>query len=57
MGMIGDILIMENQLTIPDHTKGGIMPIKEGYDACLGYIDGVKSACCGHGVGKPFLMK
>lgn len=57
MGMIGDILIMENQLTIPDHTKGGRMPIKEGYDACLGYIDGVKSACCGHGVGKPFLMK
>ena len=29
---------------------------KEGYDACLWYIDGVKSACCGHGVEKPFII-
>jgi len=28
----------------------GRMPTPEGYDACLGYIEGVKSACCGHGV-------
>ena len=33
----------------------GKLPTKEGYDACLGYIDGVKSACCGHGVEKPFM--
>lgn len=26
------------------------MPTKEGYDACLGFIPGVKSACCGHGI-------
>lgn len=26
------------------------MPTKEGYDACLGKLDGVKNACCGHGV-------
>lgn len=26
------------------------IPTKEGYDACLGYICGAKSACCGHGV-------
>lgn len=26
------------------------LPTKEGYDACLGHIPGVKSACCGHGV-------
>ena len=25
-------------------------PTIEGYDRCLGYIAGVKSACCGHGV-------
>ena len=30
--------------------KCGILPTHEGYDACLGYIKGVKSACCGHGV-------
>ena len=34
----------------------GRMPTKEGYDACLWYIDGVKSACCGHGVEKPFII-
>jgi hypothetical protein len=28
----------------------GRKPTKEGYDACLGYIEGVESACCGHGV-------
>ena len=22
---------------------------EEGYDACLGYLPGVKNACCGHG--------
>lgn len=29
--------------------KCGCFPTKEGYDACLGYIEGVNSACCGHG--------
>lgn len=28
----------------------GKTPTKEGYDACLGYIDGATSACCGHGI-------
>ena len=28
----------------------GEMPTTEGYDACLGYVEGVVSACCGHGV-------
>ena len=27
-----------------------MMPTQEGYDACLGYIPKVESACCGHGV-------
>ena len=30
--------------------KCNCYPTKEGYDACLGRIDGVSSACCGHGV-------
>lgn len=25
-------------------------PTPEGYDACLGFIPGAISACCGHGV-------
>jgi len=34
----------------------GKMPTPEGYDACLGYILGAKSACCGHGVEKGFII-
>lgn len=26
----------------------GQMPTPEGYDACLGFVPGVQSACCGH---------
>lgn len=33
----------------------GCMPTKEGYDACLGYINGASSACCGHGVEKGYI--
>jgi len=29
-------------------------PTPEGHDACLGYIKGVESACCGHGVSEAF---
>lgn len=32
----------------------GQMPTKEGYDACLGHINNVTSACCGHGVERPY---
>ena len=32
-------------------------PTPEGYDACLGYIKGVESACCGHGVLQAFYLK
>lgn len=35
----------------------GKPPTDEGYDACLGKIEGVKSACCGHGKTKPILMR
>jgi len=37
--------------------KCGKMPTKEGYDACLGYIKNTKSACCGHGVEKGYILK
>lgn len=32
----------------------GRMPTKKGYDACLGHVEGVSSACCGHGVEEPY---
>lgn len=28
----------------------GKPPTKEGYDTCLGLVDGTSSACCGHGI-------
>lgn len=34
----------------------GRPPTPEGYDACLGYIPGVLSACCGHGVEEPYMV-
>lgn len=34
----------------------GRKPTKEGYDACLGYIPGVTSACCGHGISEKILI-
>jgi hypothetical protein len=37
--------------------KCGQMPTKEGYDACLGYIPGATSACCGHGVEDKYIIQ
>ncbi len=34
----------------------GKMPNGDGSDCCLGYISGVKSACCGHGVEKGYVI-
>lgn len=31
-------------------------PTKEGHDACLGTLPGIKYACCGHGVTKPYVI-
>lgn len=28
----------------------------EGHDACLGTLEGVMNACCGHGVDKAYVM-
>lgn len=33
----------------------GRAPTSEGHDACLGHIEGVTSACCGHGVEEPYI--
>lgn len=32
----------------------GLPPTPEGYDACLGFVEGASSACCGHGVEEPY---
>jgi hypothetical protein len=34
----------------------GQPPTPEGYDACLGHIPGVHSACCGHGVEDGYIL-
>lgn len=34
----------------------GRMPTPEGYDYCTGYIAGVTSFCCGHGVEEPYII-
>lgn len=31
-------------------------PTVEGYDPCIGFIQGANSVCCGHGVGAPFIV-
>ena len=35
----------------------GKMPNPDGSDACLGHLDGVSSACCGHGVEQGYIVK
>lgn len=35
----------------------GRLPTPEGYDACLGYIKGAFSACCGHGVTDSYELR
>ena len=34
----------------------GQMPTPEGYDACIGYIPGKHSVCCGHGKKNPIIL-
>ena len=35
----------------------GQMPTEEGHDACLGHLNGVSSACCGHGINGCFVVQ
>jgi hypothetical protein len=37
--------------------KCGRPPTEEGYDACIGFVEGMTSVCCGHGVANPIMMK
>ena len=37
--------------------KCGHAPNKDGTDFCLGYINGISAACCGHGVTKKYFIK
>ena len=37
--------------------KCGKFPTPEGYDACLGHLDGIRSACCGHGAENGFCLQ
>ena len=44
---------VDNEMEINDMrpcAKCGREPTPEGYDACLGYVEGATSACCGHGL-------
>lgn len=34
----------------------GRLPTAEGYDSCLGYVNGATSACCGHGVEEAYTI-
>jgi hypothetical protein len=36
--------------------KCGKMPTKEGYDACLGFIEDASAACCGHGITEKLIV-
>lgn len=35
----------------------GKRPTADGHDACLGELENVSSACCGHGVSNPIMME
>lgn len=37
-------------------TRCGKAPTTEGYDACLGHIQGATSACCGHGKEEGYVI-
>lgn len=49
---------LDNNLEIDDSRpckRCGCYPTKEGYDACLGHLEGVVHACCGHGVKEGYV--
>lgn len=37
-------------------TRCGCLPTLDGHDACLGDIPEAIAACCGHGVGKAYVL-
>ncbi len=40
-----------------DCKQCGCPATPEGHDACLGTLEGVQAACCGHGVEPGFTIK
>ena len=34
----------------------GNPPTAEGYDDCLGFLEGAESACCGHGIEDGYII-
>jgi len=34
----------------------GEYPTAEGFDPCMGEVDGAVSVCCGHGVEAPYVV-
>ena len=63
----GHSIVWENEQWLYEDTKGpiteeraclkcGELPTSEGHDACLGRIEGVTSACCGHGKEPAYSM-
>ena len=54
------IWLYEDTLTPVDPSRPcarcGKPPTPEGYDACMGFVPGAISACCGHGVSEPILI-
>ena len=38
-------------------TRCGRHPTPEGHDACLGKLEGVTAACCGHGITQGAIIR
>lgn len=36
--------------------KCGLYATEEGHDPCIAYLEGVKNACCGHGVKEGYVQ-
>ena len=34
----------------------GAVPTPEGYDPCIGYVEGAVSVCCGHGSEQGYIV-
>ena len=50
---------VDNGLSLSDNRpckKCGLIPLPGGEDACIGYLPGAVSACCGHGVSEPIVI-
>ena len=57
---IGGVWLYADDGTSADYDRAcvrcGQYPTIGGHDACLGEIKNVHSACCGHGIHRPYSM-